>query len=818
MCYYPAMTAAVDPQITWAAPFLPDDESPGEILWPAERHRWGSQLVQYILDQFSQPGDLVVDPFASQPILSHAASAGRRRLVLNNASPADLLGVLASAAPPGSAVVDRAFSQIADAPRRGRTLAHHLAALYETVCPECAQSIAAEHFVWDRAIGEPVEKGFRCPHCNSAGVAPADMVDASQVASLEVRGAAYWGLLSRLVKPGDPLTAQAREMQDLYPPRALLVISELLTAAEQRLNDSEELRAARAMILHVLSRGLSLHDPTRQEADSGGVPVRSLTRASLPRRFIENNLWLAFEHAYRVLRERPYRPLLQAADLVRLRAPDGEGRSLALTLHTPELAQQLEPASAALIVTEPPAFEPIAYALQFLWTGWLYGREAANRQRNALTIEQWSWDWYTRAMAAALRSLRPVLRPEGRLMLAFGDSSARRGLAILTAAGAAGWRLVSQATQAPLGPAAGRCRWRFELALDEALPAQEESPSLAGRLHQSAQEATHELLAARAEPAPPALVQTACAVRWSELGLLAELARPGEAARRPITFLLEQMRLALSPELPPPGLTYTPGEEPGSAGWWNTERQASRLPLADRVELHCAQRLADGPAPASALIAGTYAAFPGWLTPDAALLAACLASYSQPDSDQLRLRAEDQPQRRAADLAATVRDLCRLGKQLGFQVWLASDMAALAPELVPDHPDGSGQADPWAPANIVWLQQEQPAFAFAVVGHAVLHPWLQAPSDALAGCPRYVALPGGRAGLLDFKLRRCPPWRARLAWTGWEFVKFRHLRDLASMNGLNLASFRARIGLDPVVTLPGRQLALFDSEGDADDV
>jgi hypothetical protein len=114
------------------------------------------------------------------------------------------------------------------------------------------------------------------------------------------------------------------------------------------------------------------------------------------------------------------------------------------------------------------------------------------------------------------------------------------------------------------------------------------------------------------------------------------------------------------------------------------------------------------------------------------------------------------------------------------------------------------------PANVVWHVQGDPAFAFAVATQAGLHPWLAAPPDALAGCPRYVALPGGRAGLLDFKLHRCPPWRTRLAWAGWEFVKYRHLRQLAGQPGLNLAGFRARIALDPIVTLPGQQLALFD--------
>ncbi len=120
---------------------------------------------------------------------------------------------------------------------------------------------------------------------------------------------------------------------------------------------------------------------------------------------------------------------------------------------------------------------------------------------------------------------------------------------------------------------------------------------------------------------------------------------------------------------------------------------------------------------------------------------------------------------------------------------------------------------------VIWHHQEEPAFAFAVAGQASLHPWLLPPSETLAGCPRYVALPGGRAGLLDFKLRRCPPWRGRLAWTGWEFVKFRHLRQLAGQPGLNVAAFRARIGLDPIITLPGQQLALFpmENQGDPDD-
>jgi hypothetical protein len=622
------------------------------------------------------------------------------------------------------------------------------------------------------------------------------------VAALEVRGAAYWGLLSRLVKPGDELTIRARSLQDLYPPRALLVISELLTAAEQRLNDSEALRAARAMILHVLMAGLP-----HWEARAGHEEALP----QLPRRFVENNLWQAFENAHHTLRSRPHgQPsLLVASDLPRLRMPEGEGRVLPSSLPTPELVEQLGAGSVALILTEPPPFDPAGYALQFLWSGWLYGREAANRQRMALSIEQWSWDWYARAMKTALRTLRTLLRADGRLVLAFADYSPRRGLALLAAASAAEWRLAAQAAQTPMNEAASRTQWRFELA-----PAQASSPrpsaGLADRLQQSAQEATRQLIEVRGEPVSPALVQTACAVRWSELGLLVELAQHPEAARQPMSFLLAQMRLALNRDLPPPGLLFAANDpaNPDSDGLWVAEHPLTHPPLADRLEQFIVKQLEAGSPAIDTLSEASYAAFPGWQTPDAALLNACLRSYGQPDGSLLRLRAEDQPQQRRDDLADTVILLANLGQRLGYEVWLSDETRPLSLSVPPTSDHRIGVAD-WAPANLVWHIQGDPAFAFAVVAQASLHPWLAAPSDALAACPRYVALPGGRAELLDFKLRRCPLWRTRLAWTGWEFIKFRHLRELAGQPGLNLAGFRARIGLDPIVTLPGQQLALF---------
>ena len=154
--------------------------------------------------------------------------------------------------------------------------------------------------------------------------------------------------------------------------------------------------------------------------------------------------------------------------------------------------------------------------------------------------------------------------------------------------------------------------------------------------------------------------------------------------------------------------------------------------------------------------------------------------------------------------------LHELGHRFGFDVWVAPREQESAAGLVPIGRSGPDNPQDWAPASLVWQQEGQPAFAFAVSLHAMVYPWLSAPPEPLANCQRCVVLPGGRAELLDFKLRRCPWWRERLAWSGWDFVKFRHVRELAALPDLSLASFRARINLDPIVTLPGQQLALFE--------
>ncbi|RMF50308.1 MAG: hypothetical protein D6755_01325, partial [Anaerolineae bacterium] len=73
---------------------------------------------------------------------------------------------------------------------------------------------------------------------------------------------------------------------------------------------------------------------------------------------------------------------------------------------------------------------------------------------------------------------------------------------------------------------------------------------------------------------------------------------------------------------------------------------------------------------------------------------------------------------------------------------------------------------------------------------------------------RWIVLPGSRAGLLLWKLRRDPALAEALRDGDWKLLKFRHVRQLAVLPDLTWEGLQARLELDPF-TEEGPQLPLF---------
>ena len=228
--------------------------------------------------------------------------------------------------------------------------------------------------------------------------------------------------------------------------------------------------------------------------------------------------------------------------------------------------------------------------------------------------------------------------------------------------------------------------------------------------------------------------------------------------------------------------------------WWLADPSRAAETLADRVDglvwellLQPAMSQVE-PQPAwreEELINAVYAHFPGPLTPDLRLVRICIDSYSVREGETLRLRPEDDPLRRAAELKRLRNDLADLGKQLGFEV---------------------KQRDSW---DVRWLERGQELYLFAISIQAALGRHLLARRAADEGAQRCLVVPGGRAQLISLKLQRDPRLARAVAADGWQFVKFRHLRRLVAEKELDRHALKTVLGLDPIAEQEAAQIPLF---------
>ncbi|MFW6082582.1 MAG: hypothetical protein ACOC8C_00865, partial [Chloroflexota bacterium] len=218
---------------------------------------------------------------------------------------------------------------------------------------------------------------------------------------------------------------------------------------------------------------------------------------------------------------------------------------------------------------------------------------------------------------------------------------------------------------------------------------------------------------------------------------------------------------------------------------WLRDASHPEEPLADRVETMVRQLLMERLVWLERdLINMVYARFPGVLTPLLELVQACIRSYGIQEGVEVRLRPEDDPERRRRQVEALREHLLVLGRRLGYR------------------PAGGVTWD------VRWLDDGQEAYLFAisVTGKAAVH--LLRRQVPPSGPRRCLVVPGGRSELINLKLR----WDPRLAQASrvgqWQFLKYRHLRRLVSEEGLDRRLFEAVLSLDPIAEREHQQLRL----------
>ncbi len=703
------------------------------------------------LAQRLTPGSWVLDPLGASPRpVAEMARSGYRVLVATN-NPVTRFLLEMAANPPSTVDLRAALSELAAARKGDERMETHLQTLYLTECVKCQRQVPVEAFIWERESGALVGRIYRCP-CGDSGEYPATEADRARAARLAATDSLHRArALERVATPEDPDRRHVAEALECYLPRAVYALITIINKLDSLSLTAERRRALLALVLTACDEASTLwpHPAERPRP-------KQLT---LPPRFLEKNIWLALERSVELWSssEKPVQVVSWPGAL------DEAGGLCLFDGPIRDLAPRLKDLSLGAVVTVLPRPNQAFWTLSALWAGWLWGREAAAPFKSVLRRRRYDWNWHAAALYAALRNLSERLPLNAPLFAMIPEVEPAFLSAALLAAAGAGFDLSGLALRSRHDLA--QVVWhRRAFAHEDKEPTEIDAEAV----HQAMRLALQE----RSEPAPylflhaSGLVAMAAdrSLRWRQEAL-AQIHAPIQAALAKPEFVHHAE--SSNPEIGLWGLTA-----------WDAETES----LSDRVEVaavHFLQK--NSGCTLRDLETALNAEFPGLLTPSLGMLRAVLTSYAVETDGCWSLRPEDAPAARRADLEIAAQSLAALGPRLGYILQREESPQRL----------------------LLWQESGQTVYAFHLLASAVVGRLLrQNPSPPHNS---FLVLPGGRAGLLSYKLDRDPALRSMTE--RWRVVKFRHLRRLAEMTELTREHFERELSSDPIE--PPEQMELF---------
>jgi len=757
-----------------------------------------SQVIAAYIQAHTEPNDLVVDPFCRSAAAITTALELGRRAIATNLNPIQALKTRLALTPLPAREIGAALTRLGDSLKLDTPLRDHLRRLYRTRCRHCAAEVSASFFVWERDQDVPSEVSYHCAACNDAGLRECDEADLQTLKAIRPRGLHYWYVLDRVARQQDDEARQfATQLLEHYTPRNLYALSNLVLKVEDLFSDPDLLDFLRLALLHCLQGGSKLN------AVPGEPAAPRTTRLQPPPRFAEHNVWTLFENAVSGLKRRPpvtAVTLAKAAShvvappLIDATAEQTEAaRAFAGHMSVRQLCKELPPKSVACVLAHPPHPGRSRWALDYLWTGWLYGYEESAALWPLARRRTSAWPWYLRAMQATLSAVREKLKTEGHITF-IGQAKPLAYCESLVLAGAAAQLRLEMALFHPQDgesatrPFAGqRGEYRLTWTVGTPTPpwpmAQE---GLLQRIQSTALSSAEDTLANRGEPANFARLH--CAI-WQALAKqgLAQRLMTTEDLPSPLSSARQQVRKGLQAGLRRT-LRLLPEDESGdSALWWLTQLPEA-APLSERVELAVREILqTSGPVELATLLSVVYARFPDVQTPDREWTLTCLRSYArQTPPGRWMLKDEEQPMQRQEARAQVIEQLLGLGSRVGYAV-------------TTQHPH----------LDVLWSQKGRPAQGWTILDSTALSQLVRQPTDGVDPEMRRIAVVcEARQDLLRLRLARAPWLGQQLTAVSWRFVTDSDIRRWAAQEEVTLAGLDALIASDPLSLESRSQLKL----------
>ncbi len=705
-------------------------------------------IVSAWLNNQSTTDGLILTPFGSSPqAILEAAREGFRVLVPAH-NPIMRFLIEGLAKPITRDTLNSTLVKLASSYKGSQRIKPLILSLYETDCPQCGGKTSASSFTWSKEQAEPISKTCRCSTCGENTRGDVSGADIAKALEYQDNSPTHARALTRVSAPDDPIRVQVEIALRSYLPRSVYALITILNKLSGLNLTDDETKYLEMLLLYAFYRSSS--PDTR-------ILAEHQEESSHDDNYLEENVWYSLESALDVwCGDGPGLSVTTWPDL-----PPTSGGISIYPGRVRELIPHLSGLAISGVMLVYPSPRLSFWALSALWTGWLWGQEAAAPLRSILTIRNYDWTWMARAIGITLTELRNSLPEDLPYLGLLPDLNTEYLLASLSASSNAGLSLEGLAIEPELKMAL--TSWRPS-GIDENNIQEMDDREIIRR-------SGLELLTLAGEPKHTLHLYGA-----------------GMAA------LIDQGSLKM-PESPPDPEIYFPrlvkdfdeniAYRQGFLHfskiekWWHQDLSLSASPQADQVEQTLVSLLVNtnSPLPEIEIYQHIYQAFPGLQTPSQGLIKACLNSYAEKDTGDNSawiLKQSDQPAHRLNDLKEIDTILKKLGSDLGFTI-------------VADPPQG----------NIIhqaWITEVAAHYHFYISVSGLINKILSLIKEQ--PIHSWIILPGSRAGLIHHKMLHNPPLEEEIL-KGYGLVKFRHLRRLAEQGGLTHGNLQERLALDP---------------------
>ncbi len=718
-------------------------------------------MVSAWCSKYLSSGDWVLEPFGFNPMVPiEIASAGFPVLTtINNPIHAFILQVIASAPQRESFIA--ALQDLAIAPKGDERMEPYIRGLYSVKCANCSRKIEAESFLWEKGSNFPFAAQIDCPYCGTAGVQDFSEEDKATLNTLPPIQLHRARALNRIVGDEDTLRSPVMNALDAYPSRALIVLQTIINKL-----DSLEQTPRRRELLIALILSAADHGNTLWAYPS---PRKRPRQIVIPNVFEERNLWKVMEESidsWQVIRKAI--PVYEWGNA----PPDTPGIHLYCG-RIRELNPQPEVNFLSAILATIPRPNQAFWTLSALWTGWIWGWEAAEPIRNVLSRQRYDWNWHANALSIVFDALVSYYHPETKLLGLVAENEPMLLLATLLAAETSGFSL--SAFSHSLDDQIAQCYWQ-----------RHQTPSKPIRPHQAMSIARQKVKAYLTQKGEPANYQQ---IHTAAITGLANEENLG------IDIFLQNLNSAASETQKWIESLFTEGDLLKRVGggkasietgeWWLVQPENPTAPLVDRIEQKLLFYLSINNEMTAKEIKGViYETFQGLFTPMDNVLINCLDSYANLIDTENRLWKLKNNEEKLLQQAErkTIRELVKkLGKKLAYQT-------------LGEKP-------------ILWIDENQPnpIFSFCVISTAIIPESIR---EMKTRAQRNILIiPGSRTNLLAFKKQR-DPLIAELFDQNFLAVEFRLIRDLEANPLLSRELFNDQIQVAPM-EYQSSQLALF---------